>query len=202
MKYPERLVVTPPALGDCGGGLFGLGGLLASRSDGPVRDPAPQVQQVPRLADDLCSGEVDGGGVPLVRARAITMTPAAYFGDPTAGLRDNKVHAAVIRPPLGLPGLVSVELATERLVVSLPEDHPLAKRESLSVAEVLPEPIIAAPASPGPWRDYWRLTDSRSAPPPVVAEAGTLDLEMHLVARGVASASPPRRSAPGTNAQG
>jgi DNA-binding transcriptional LysR family regulator len=109
----------------------------------------------------------------------------AYFSDPTAGLRDNKVHAAVIRPPLGLPGLVSVELATERLVASLPEDHPLAKRESLSVAEVLPEPIIAAPASPGPWRDYWIRTDYRSAPPPVVAEAGTLDLEMHLVARGV-----------------
>ena len=120
------------------------------------------------------------------RAPAAVIASEEYdFSDPTAGLRDNKVHAAVIRPPLGLPGLVSVELATERLVASLPEDHPLARRESLSVAEVLPEPIIAAPASPGPWRDYWILTDYRSAPPPVVAEAGTLDLEMHLVARGV-----------------
>jgi DNA-binding transcriptional LysR family regulator len=49
-----------------------------------------------------------------------------------------------VRPPLGLAGLVSVELATERLVASLPEDHPLAGRESLGVADVLPEPIIAA----------------------------------------------------------
>jgi hypothetical protein len=52
------------------------------------------------------------------------------------------------------------------------------------VADVLPEPIIAAPVSPGPWRDYWILADYRSGPPPVVAEASTLDGEMHLVARG------------------
>ena len=43
------------------------------------------------------------------------------FTDPSAGLRDNLVNAAVVRPPLGLAGLVSVELATERLVACLPE---------------------------------------------------------------------------------
>jgi DNA-binding transcriptional LysR family regulator len=90
-----------------------------------------------------------------------------------------------VRPPLGLAGLVSVELATERLVACLPEDHPLAARESLGVADVLPEPIIAAPVSPGPWRDYWILTDYRSGPAPGVAETSTLDAEMHLVSRGV-----------------
>jgi DNA-binding transcriptional LysR family regulator len=97
------------------------------------------------------------------------------FTDPTAGLRDKRVNAAVIRPPVGLAGLASVELASERLVACLPEDHPLAGRTSLSVADVLPEPIIAAPASPGPWREYWLLTGYRSGPPPVVAEAATLD---------------------------
>jgi DNA-binding transcriptional LysR family regulator len=107
------------------------------------------------------------------------------FTDPSAGLRENLVNAAVIRPPLGLPGLVSVELATERIVACLPDNHPLAFRESLSVADVLPEPIVAAPVSPGPWRDYWILTDYRSGPAPVVAEASTLDAEMHLVSRGV-----------------
>jgi DNA-binding transcriptional LysR family regulator len=107
------------------------------------------------------------------------------FTDPSAGLRDNRVNAAVVRPPLGLAGLVSVELATERIVASLADDHPLAARESLSVADVLPEPIVAAPVSPGPWRDYWLLTEYRSGPAPVVAEASTLDAEMHLVSRGV-----------------
>src|SRR5487761_1133938 len=116
---------------------------------------------------------------------AVVETEEFDFTDPSAGLRDNLVHAAVVRPPLGLAGLVSVELATERLVACLPEDHPLAARESLGVADVLPEPIIAAPVSPGPWRDYWILTDYRSGPAPVVAEAATLDAEMHLVSRGV-----------------
>ena len=67
----------------------------------------------------------------------------------------------VVGPPLGLAGLVSVEVATERLVACLPEDHPLARRKSLSVADVFPEPIVAAPVSPGPCRDYWILTDYR-----------------------------------------
>ena len=116
---------------------------------------------------------------------AIVETEEYDFTDPSAGLRDNLVNAAVIRPPLGLAGLVSVELATERLVACLPEDHPLAARQSLTVADVLPEPIVAAPVSPGPWRDYWILTDYRSGPAPVVAEASTLDAEMHLVSRGV-----------------
>jgi DNA-binding transcriptional LysR family regulator len=50
---------------------------------------------------------------------------------------------------------VSRVAATERRVACLPDDHPLAARESLSVSDVLPEPIVAAPGSPGPWRDYW-----------------------------------------------
>jgi DNA-binding transcriptional LysR family regulator len=107
------------------------------------------------------------------------------FTDPSAGLRDNLVNASVIRHPVGLAGLVSVDLATERRVASLPDDHPLAARESLSVAEILPEPIVAAPESPGPWRDYWILTEYRAGPAPVVAEASTLDAEMLLVSRGV-----------------
>jgi DNA-binding transcriptional LysR family regulator len=116
---------------------------------------------------------------------AVVETEEFDFTDPSAGLRDNLVNAAVVRPPLGLPGLVSVELATERLVACLPEDHALARRESLSVADVLPEPIVAAPVSPGPWRDYWLLSEYRSGPAPVVAEASTLDAETHLISRGV-----------------
>src|SRR5579859_665535 len=132
------------------------------------------LEVVPRLLRTYLEREPDAG----------VETEEFDFTDPSAGLRDNLVNAAVVRPPLGLAGLVSVELATERLVASLPEDHPLAARESLGVADVLPEPIIAAPVSPGPWRDYWILTDYRSGPAPVVAEASTLDAEMHLVSRG------------------
>lgn len=107
------------------------------------------------------------------------------FSDPTAGLRDSSVHAAIIRPPTGLAGLTTLELLTEDRVVCLPEGHPLASQDSVGVADVLKEPIIAAPKGPGPWRDYWLLTDYRTTPAPVVDEASTRDAELHLVARGV-----------------
>ncbi|HEY3904471.1 MAG TPA: LysR family transcriptional regulator [Streptosporangiaceae bacterium] len=106
------------------------------------------------------------------------------FTDPTAGLRDHNVDAAIVRPPIGLAGIATLELTTEPRVACLPEGHRLARRDTVTVADLLPEPIIAAPDSPGPWRDYWLLTDYRTGPAPVVAEARTRDAELHMVARG------------------
>ena len=72
------------------------------------------------------------------------------FADPTAGLRDHQVDAAIVRPPLGLAGIATLELTTEPRVACLPEGHRLAKREAVTVNDLLQEPIIAAPPSPGP----------------------------------------------------
>ena len=107
------------------------------------------------------------------------------FADPTAGLREREVDIAIVRPPIGLTGLVSIDLLTERRVACLPEGHRLAGREEVRVDELLSEPIIAAPVSPGPWRDYWILSDYRTSPALVVAEAPTFEAELHLIARGV-----------------
>jgi DNA-binding transcriptional LysR family regulator len=106
------------------------------------------------------------------------------FADPTAGLRDHDVDAAIVRPPLGLAGIATLELTTEPRVACLPDGHRLAKRESVSVSDLLLEPIIAAPNSPGPWRGYWLLDEYRTGPAPIVAEARTRDAELHMVARG------------------
>ena len=107
------------------------------------------------------------------------------FSDPSAGLREREVDIAVVRPPIGLSGLVSIDLLTEPRVACLPAGHRLAGCGSVRVEELLGEPIVAAPPSPGPWRDYWILTDYRTAPAPVVAEAPTFEAELHLIARGV-----------------
>jgi DNA-binding transcriptional LysR family regulator len=106
------------------------------------------------------------------------------FSDPTAGLRDSAVNAAIIRPPTGLAGLTTLELLSEDRVACLPEGHRLADQDTVCVADLLAEPIIAAPEAPGPWRDYWLLAEYRTSPAPVVAEASTRDAELHLVARG------------------
>ncbi|MGO4856317.1 LysR family transcriptional regulator [Arthrobacter sp. 2MCAF14] len=107
------------------------------------------------------------------------------FSDPTAGLRDSSVQAAIIRPPIGLTGLTMLELVSEERVVCLPEGHPLAARASVEVADVLEWPIIAAPESSGIWRDYWVLADYRTSPAEIVGEASTRDAELHMVARGL-----------------
>ncbi len=143
---------------------------------------------------DLRLGYLIGAGLDLVPALLRTFA-ATYsgirvqtqefdFAEPTAGLRDHKVHAAIIRPPVGLAGLLTVDLASEPRVACLPDGHELAHRDSVSVADLLSEPIIAAPTSVGPWRDYWILAEYRSSPAPVVGEAATFDAELHLVASG------------------
>jgi len=79
------------------------------------------------------------------------------FSDPTAGLRESAVHAAIIRPPTGLAGLITLELLTEDRVACVPEGHRLADRDTVQVADLLSEPIIAAPehqargATTGSW---------------------------------------------------
>ena len=107
------------------------------------------------------------------------------FSDPTAGLLSGAVDVAVIRPPVDSELIEIQVLAEEPRVVSLPEDHPLAGRETVAIREILDEPIIAAPRSAGRWRDYWLAVDHRDGVPPVVAaEAATREAELQAVAMG------------------
>lgn len=179
--------------------LTAAGSVFAALASQVVRDLSTAIRTARNMnttpGNVLKLGYVIGAGLEVVprllrtyhdRQPAVGIETEEFdFTDPSAGLRDQLVHVAVVRPPLGLAGLVSVDLATERLVACLPDNHRLATRESLRIVDVLSEPIIAAPTSPGPWRDYWILSEYRAGPAPVVAEASTLDAEMHLVARGV-----------------
>lgn len=169
-------------------------GLLARALD-DLDDSIRIAQRVgTRSGRALTLGYVIGAGLEFVprlvrtyleRRPDQTLRSVEYdFADPTAGLRDHNVDAAIVRPPLGLAGIATLELITEPRVACLPEGHRLAHRESVAVSDLLAEPIIAAPRSPGPWRDYWLLSDYRTGPAPVVGEARTRDAELHMVARG------------------
>jgi len=169
-------------------------GLLARALD-DLDDAIRAAQRVgTRSGRALTLGYVIGAGLEFVprlvrtyleRRPDQTLRSVEYdFADPTAGLRDHDVDAAIVRPPLGLAGIATLELITEPRVACLPEGHRLAQRESVAVTDLLAEPIIAAPSSPGPWRDYWLLSDYRTGPAPVVGEARTRDAELHMVARG------------------
>ena len=100
----------------------------------------------------------------------ITVEPREFdFSDPTAGLADGTTEVAIIRPPEDLPEHRMFVLDAESWVACLPRDHRLAQRSELSIAELLDEPIVVAPATAGRWRDYWMAMDAREGKPPTIA---------------------------------
>jgi DNA-binding transcriptional LysR family regulator len=107
------------------------------------------------------------------------------FGSPAAGLDIGVTDVAILRPPVDLDSSVVLHrLLREARVACVSDVHPLAQRQRVTVAELLKEPIIAAPGS-GIWRDYWLLNDHRDGrPPPVVREAATFEAELQSVASG------------------
>lgn len=136
-----------------------------------------------------------GAGVDLVprvlRAHAercpdvLVRTTEFDFGHPAAGLDDDQSDVAIVRPPIGVDGVELVTLETEGRMACLPEFHPLADRDEVSIHELLDEPIIAAPGD-NPWRDYWLCTDLRGGKEPkIVGEAATFESEFQAVASGL-----------------
>jgi DNA-binding transcriptional LysR family regulator len=106
------------------------------------------------------------------------------FSEPDAGLDDDRSDVAIVRPPIETQGVQLATLATEPRVACLPDSHPLADREEISIHDILSDPIIGAPGE-GIWRDYWLACDYRDGePPPVVAEVATFESELQAVATG------------------
>jgi DNA-binding transcriptional LysR family regulator len=125
------------------------------------------------------------------------------FNDPTAGLADRTTELAIIRPPVDLPQHRMLLLDAEDWVACLPRDHRLAHRSELSITELLDDPIVVAPASAGPWRDYWMAMDARGGKPPnIAAVAATYEEETTTIARGLGISFTSEASARLYNRQG
>ena len=107
------------------------------------------------------------------------------FSDPSAGLASKSVDLAVVRPPIDVDAIETLEISQEGWVACLPTDHRFASRRRLKLAELFDEPIIAAPSSAGTWRDYWIAQEYRDKGfAKVVAEAATFEAEFSAVAQG------------------
>ena len=132
------------------------------------------LEELPRLLRDFTT-----------RYPNVRVETAEYdFSDPSAGLRTGEVDIALIRPPIDLD-IETLILSHEGWVACVASDHPFAARDSVALAAVLAEPIVAAPASAGAWRDYWIAADYRiTTPATIVAEAATFESEFNTVAQG------------------
>ncbi|GAA2424343.1 LysR family transcriptional regulator [Streptomyces pulveraceus] len=90
----------------------------------------------------------------------------AAWSEPSAGLADGDVDAALVRMPFpGQDALRTEVLLSEPRWVALPAGHPLAAREVIPFRELWDEPFVAAPPGSGRWRDYWLATDEREGHP-------------------------------------
>ncbi len=110
------------------------------------------------------------------------------FSDPTAGLADGSADLALLRLPVQLKDLHFEKLFEEPLMLMLPAGHPLASRPSVSVHEVLDEPLAIGRSTDATWRAFWTLAAHRSGAATVVRETSSQTEELEVVASGVACA--------------
>ncbi|CUW25988.1 MULTISPECIES: LysR family transcriptional regulator [Streptomyces] len=90
----------------------------------------------------------------------------AAWTNPSAGLADGEVDAALLRLPFPGQAALRVEvLFSEERWVALPSTHRLAGRAEIAFRELWDEPFVAAPPETGAWRDHWLAADEREGRP-------------------------------------
>ncbi|MDA2812208.1 LysR family transcriptional regulator [Nocardiopsis sp. RSe5-2] len=121
----------------------------------------------------------------------------APWSDPTAGLADRRVRAALVLLPVPAREDLRVEvLYTEPRSVVLAVGHPLAEREVVRLEELEDEPFVAAPEHTGAWRDHWLAAGERtSRPRRVGAVAEHPDEWLNAIAAGLGVALAPESGA-------
>ena len=113
-----------------------------------------------------------------------------HFAEPLLGLADGSSDAALLRLPIdGAASLETLDLFAEQRVAVLPINHPLAKRDTVRVAELLEEPCVTG--SHGAFRDFLTLQAHRDSPAPVAIEGGTVAEWWSAVASGRAICASP-----------
>lgn len=183
-----------------GVGLTGAGAVLL-REARPVLAQAERAVEAVRRAARGEQGELRVGFLasvanymmpPLVRAfrerhpgvtlRTEDVTIAAL----AAALREGRLDAGVSRPP-EVDDLATEEILREPVAAVLPEGHPLADRDELTLADLADEPWVLTPrASWPPWHRKYDEDFARAGFRPRVVERGTsVQSLLALVAAGV-----------------
>lgn len=76
---------------------------------------------------------------------AIDLIPTSWW-DREAPLRDGRADVAYLRRPFDDSGLLTIPIGHEHKVACLPASHPLARRETLTLADLEGQPILDAQA--------------------------------------------------------
>jgi DNA-binding transcriptional LysR family regulator len=144
-----------------------------------AREALEAAERAQGAARDLRSAHTARLRVGLAATAAFPLTPALLaafrdrhpqvalstrhfdFGDPAGGLLTGQADVAIVRPPFTADGLELLVIASEPRYVALSDQHPLARRASVTFAEIEAEPWIEVSESDPVWCDFWRLTALR-----------------------------------------
>lgn len=106
-------------------------------------------------------------------------------------LEENRIDVALLRPPVRSDQLELKSLGPDELVLALPEQHPLAAREELQLADLAGQPFVCYPgesAVSGIFLDACRKAGFR---PDIVQEARETSTLLSFVASGMGVALVP-----------
>ena len=119
------------------------------------------------------------------------------WSDPTAGLANGQVDAALLRLPFPGQDTFRVRvLITEPRWVAIPTTHPLAGLAEIPFRQLWDEPFVATPIESGWWRDYWLATDERDGCPiKIGAIANNPDEWLTAIANGYGVSLTPEATA-------
>jgi DNA-binding transcriptional LysR family regulator len=111
-----------------------------------------------------------------------------HFGgllDPWGGLREGTADVAIVYGAFESEGLELRHLFSEPRGVALAADHPLARKEAVTIAEFVEEPIVDVPSMDAVSRDFWFAAGHRGGRPPRIgATAQTLDGLIEAIGAG------------------
>ena len=98
-----------------------------------------------------------------------------------AGLVDGLVDLAVVRHPLDRADLESELVGVEPRVVALPVDHPLAERDTVGLADLVPHVVGVDRRAGTTTAELWT---SAGLPAPPMTETGDVEEWLDLIAAG------------------
>ena len=179
-----------------------------------VREVLARAATLPRLARAAAQGEagqvrlafVSTAGfellprwVPAWRAAApgVHLELIEATGDVQLALLERgEVDAGLMLLASGLPspGLAQLRVASEPLLLALPERHPLAAADAPALAQVLAEPLVIFPRriAPGLHDAIFALYQAAGRAPVVAQEAIQMQTIVNLVSAGLGLAWVPR----------
>jgi len=116
-----------------------------------------------------------------------------HFGgllDPWGGLRDGSADVAIVYGTFDSEGLELRHLFSEPRGVALPQGHPLTHQETVTLAELVEEPIVDVPSADTSSRDFWIAAKHRGGRPPRIgATVQTFDGLIEAIGAGLGVAT-------------